>query len=741
VALTRFKRTLKWARISVRELTHTLHLPPAQAEIYDGPHAEWLRDVLEALPNLQSLIVSRLPFFDHQALSALRNGRQGATDGSCPMFSLRLLIAAQCKNMTASSLAEALTHLVGLAYLDLSGNSSARDLSVLSKLQSMPNLHILRLQHCQLRDSDMEILGSSVDTKVRSLDLRGNFLTDAGIRILLHHCFHIRGTRSWASSGVVVEDSADWPAGIARPDANILDEFCDEALNECFARRLTNGIVNRLPSQDLRKSGVTHFYIAQNHLSVEGVSSLIRNARLYVLDVGSFETSKVLSKPRAMSSSSPPASSGRRIALPGAEKLTPILEDFGKDLRYLRLHHSVVTHKAAAREECTAPKPIELEGSVVRPEIDSTSFVPELPNDEPAPRYELPGDAMQIVLSPAIGEKPSLDAIAAVPSPRRGSAFAPEILSASNAEDEDGSILTATGLGSMAQATNGISSRISQEKLNEDLKTPLDIGACAKSRFAEIEERLRNLELRQDDKPHGLLPEMLPRLRTIVLTGVPCLDSTGLVDFLIDFIRACALDTEVTRLQALRGPDPLRVSNDPPRSQKRSSLQRIVLEMGRPGSTSTGRRPNSPHSPQTPLSAFRTTSSTEDPDSEALWSAQENDFSFFDDDEECGLPSKESQYFPLSTLSEKMLVPLNKDQPESLPTLQQPRSVNAWVDVVQELSKFRKDRKAAHEDALRLGQPYVEGYWPGEIKIVRWHARSNHQADYYGNVNERGIYR
>jgi len=741
VALTRFKRTLKWARLSVRELTHTLHLPPAQAEIYDGPHAEWLGDVLEALPNLQSLIVSRLPFFDHQALLALRNGRRNVTDGSCPTFSLRLLIAAQCKNMTASSLAEALTHLVGLAYLDLSGNSSARDPSVLSKLQSMPNLHILRLHHCQLRDSDMEILGSSIGIKVRSLDLRGNSLTDAGIKILLQYCFHTRGTRSRASSGVVIEDSADWPASIARPDANILDEFRDETLSERFARRLTIGIVDRLPSQELRKSGVTHFYIAQNHLSVEGVSTLVRNARLYVLDVGSFETSKVLSKPRAMSSSSPPTSGGRRIALPGAEKLILLLEDFGKDLRYLRLHHSVVTHKAAAREECTALKPVELEGSVVRIEIDSTPFVPELPNGEPAPRYELPGDAMQIFISPAIGEKLSLDAIEAVSSPRRGSAFAPEVINASNAEDEDGPIVTATGLGSMAQAMNGISSRNSQGKLNEDLTTPLDIGANAIFRFAEIEQRLRNLELRKDDKPHGLLPEMLPRLRTIVLTGVPCLDSTGLVDFLIGFIRACALKVEVARLQALRGPDPSRVSNDPSRLQKRSSLQRIVLEMGPPGSTCTGRRPNSPRSPQTPWSAFRTKSSTEDPDSEAFWSAQENDFSFFNDDEECGLPSNESHYFPLSSLSEKMLVPPNEDQPDSLPTLQQPRNVNTVVDVVQELSKFRKDRKAAYEDALRLGQPYVEGYWSGEIKIVRWGARSNHNADYYGNVYERGIYR
>ena len=57
VALVRFKRTLAWARQSTRELTHTVHLPPAHAEIYDGPHADWLRELLERLPRLQSLIL------------------------------------------------------------------------------------------------------------------------------------------------------------------------------------------------------------------------------------------------------------------------------------------------------------------------------------------------------------------------------------------------------------------------------------------------------------------------------------------------------------------------------------------------------------------------------------------------------------------------------------------------------------------------------------------------------------
>jgi hypothetical protein len=63
MALVRFKRTLSWARLSTRKLTHTLLLPPAQSDLYDGPKADWLERILTRLPNLQSLIVYVLLYF------------------------------------------------------------------------------------------------------------------------------------------------------------------------------------------------------------------------------------------------------------------------------------------------------------------------------------------------------------------------------------------------------------------------------------------------------------------------------------------------------------------------------------------------------------------------------------------------------------------------------------------------------------------------------------------------------
>lgn len=641
-------------------------------------------------------------------------------------------------------LAEALKHLRSLVYVDLSHNVSARDPSVLLQLQNMSNLQVLRFRNCQFRDSDMEILGASVGICVRSLDVRGNQLTDASVRTLLHHCFAARetsdrsiGTRSRASSGVMIEDWADWPSGLARPDAKILDEFRDESLNAKFVKRLTTGVVCRLPSQDLRHTGLTHLYIADNHLSVEGVSSLIKSKQLCVLDVGHFDTSKLLSRPRGTSSSSPPTSfGGRRASLPGAEKLTPVLERYGRKLTYLRLHYSIVTTIAPTKDENTLPKGRdpkgrELAGDDQRQELGSARSAFELPTGEPAPRYELPGDGMHIVLTPAIGERPPLDAVDEMPIARRGSIDAPEVVAA--ADDDEPLFLSVTGLGTVAQVSNERvaiqSTKLRNPKANcRDKSKTVDV-------VGDAENQCENLTSRQGGKPHGLLPGMLPQLRTIVLTGVPCNDSSETIKFLINFIRACASEAEIAELQAgIESIHPniprfSHVHKTKPSARDIFGLQRIILEMGPPGSPNSSKGSFPSWAPLTPQHPFRSKSSTEDPDSEALWSAQENDFSFFDNDEECGLPAKEKLRLPLATLSEKVVMPADDDLSGPLRTLQKPSSTDPKTDVVQALADFRRDRKAAYENALRHGTRYVDGYWSGEVKIVRWHSRIKNRAD------------
>ncbi|KAL9639315.1 MAG: hypothetical protein Q9204_001149, partial [Flavoplaca sp. TL-2023a] len=77
------------------------------------------------------------------------------------------------------------------------------------------------------------------------------------------------------------------------------------------------------------------------------------------------------------------------------------------------------------------------------------------------------------------------------------------------------------------------------------------------------------------------------------------------------------------------------------------------------------------------------------------------------------------------------------------PTMQrQSQATTGGKDVIQKLVQFRKDRKAAFEDAVKRGERTVEGYWPGEVKVVRWQGGKTGMVDYYGNLFENGyIYR
>ena len=780
VALTRFKRTLKWARFSVRGLTHTLHLPPAQSEIYDGPHPEWLRDVLERLPNLQSLVVSELPFFDHQSLLALRHhssGRRPSIADTPPSFALRLLIATHCMNTTSASLAEALSHFPSLVFADLSNTLAARDQNVLSNLKGMSNLQVLKLRNVHLRDEDVEILADAVDIRIRSLDLRGNHLTDRSVRTLLTLCFPANtGANGQASSGQALSTNLieDWPAGIVQPDPAVLDEFRDESLDEHFVRRLTKGLVSRLPFEDLYHSGITHLYIADNHLTVEGLSSLVKTKNLHVLDAGAVDSGRVLLRPRSLSSTSPPRFKDHLVILPGMEKLTPVLEKYGSsNITYLRLNHAIVTRAAPIKEEIGSPAACELsaedsfhevdaagvfEMNAAVHEMDASAPLYELPNEEAAPRYELPGDSMHIHLSPAKGEKPSLPLSRRTSGTKRGGVFAPEVTGDEDATEElqggESPVLTATGLGPIAQAVNGINCSETLQDGDADADGSKAATSSTEMSLALIQTQRQELRARYKDKPHGLSPGMLPKLRTLILTDVPCYDDNHhVVDALIQFIRDCASEAELASLQIDLAPESPQTFKQPRRKHKRKdgleifALQRIVLEMAPPSSPGTTssldvHTSSFTASPSKPVN--RTKSSTEDADSEALWNAQESnqDFSFFGDDGECGVYATDSA-IQAAISSEKMVSPINS-QPPAITSHPKSTVLYSGADVVQELAKFRRERKTAFDDAVKRGVKYVHGYWPGEVKVVRWTGRDDRRRgtiDFYGNYFDKGVYR
>ncbi|KAL9044735.1 MAG: hypothetical protein Q9214_002145 [Letrouitia sp. 1 TL-2023] len=759
VALTRFKRSLKWARLGVRQLTHTLHLPPAPAEKYDNPHPEWLREVLHKLPNLQSLIVSHLPFFDHASLLLLRTrstSQRPPADDHEQSYALKLLVAARCLNTTQRSLADALVSLPNLVFLDLSQTSGARDPAVLENVRYMANLQILKLRGIQLRDDDMETLAKSMGTKVRSLDVRNNLLTDRSARTLLHYCFQAsdehNGLIYARPRGLVGAVEEDWPAGIVRPDPAVLDEFRDVSFDDRYLNRLTTSVVSRLPSEDQPDSGITHLFVADNHLTVEGLSGLIKSAKLRVLDVGTINTARAISRPRS-SSQSASYFPHQNFKFPGAEKLTHLLGEYAsKNLTFLRIDYNVVSRQAQCPEAYHSPRFEKFDEGPRFQELDANAPRYELPTHEEGDCLELRGDPTHFILSPAVGDRPGPDSEATSPVIRRGSVYVPEVAAGNAAPgaDEANPVLTTCGLNRTAQNvnnTNGSCSSCGGEILLEP--------SAVEARAAVITRQKKELLERQMQQPHGLVPGMLPNLRTLTLTNVPCYSNDmRVVESLLGFIRNCAAEHELAVLQVQIESQYVSKSrlNRSGFSQHPLgpifALRCLVLEISPLPAVSNSTL--SPNSPQTPKSAHRTKSATEDPDSEAFWAAQENDFSFFDDNEECSLPSTDPEsHLPLSTLSEKETIPSDSPTVTAQPTPQQqqqptyPAHPTATIDVIQELTKFRRERKAAYEDALRRGERTIDGYWPGQVKVVRASRDQVATVDYYyGNVFDQGyIYR
>jgi hypothetical protein len=753
VALTRFKRTLYWSRLFVRELTYTLHLPPAHAEIYGGPHSEWLRDCLERLPRLQSLIVNGLPFFDHASLVTLRHSSlwwRSNRPHAFPVFSLRLLDASGCTNATSTGLSEALSHLPDLVSLDLSRTPAAKDETLFTKLQYLPSLRVLKLKGLGLKDADLSIITSSVKTRLRSLDVSQNHLTDNSARLLLEHCLKDTSYESHATRASVA------PIDRIRPLGEI-DIFGTEDLDDHLRKKLTQGFVGSLAIEEARDVGITHLYLSQNAMTVEGISGLLRSRRLQVLDIGTL--------PMTLQTPTHPSYDGlsENLAIPGVEKLTPTLAKYASDrLVYLRMNYAVVT-KDAPLEALPSPR-AELSGNpslyapagfheleVIEqplPELESwENAVYELPGDIVQPT-ELPGSSGKTkhahasqgsdLLSQGESEVAPTPTIEVTPEPseiKRGPAYAPEVVPEQPPISPISPIADASG--GLSTMMSSIVDRARISPISSDAR-PATMRSRHNSTY-HTEDLKARLNLRQSQE-NRLHPGMLPKVRTLILTDVPTSTSDyEIIDRIIQFIKDCASEAEIARLRAkhtyMLPPGRCRKVAEREYAWSIFALRRIVLEMAPVDIT--------PKKISTSWRQYPTKSSTEDTDSEAFWEAATYDFSFFGD-EECGLPSAEpGRHMPLAAMSglqwdsgSKPALPPRRAQPEI--------NTEPDFDVVAEIAKFRKDRKAANAVVRQFGEAetFVEGYWPGDITVVRKSAEEDvGSLDYYGNRFEGWLYR
>lgn len=746
VALARFQRILKYARQEIRELTHTLRLPPDSSEIYRDPRPVWLGKILDRLPCLQALMVSGLPFFDHNAMLALRN-HQGST-----RYQLRLLLADHEPNTTSAGLAETLPRFPLLSYLDISYTSPARDQNVLSSLSQLRNLRVLKLRGIRLQDHDVELLSNAIGVRVCYLDLRNNLLTDMAVRSLLQASIipPSESSQSHLRQPNVPLESVPWTS------------FHDETefmkspeLDEIFLKLFAQPASNHPWIEDLPHNGITHLYIANNRITVEGNADLLASSRLYALDAGTVNSADVTR--RTVS----PIDGKHR----GAEELVPLLGNAaGENLRYLRAHHTVLTAEPPPKDTTpTADFLPELDAREVRrgSELD----VPhELPGDA-APSHKLTGTSRT---EPPNSERPLPPPYRddAALSAKRGSEFAPKAVQAVpnrtssrawQSEEED-----------TLRSTSIRPSKF--EGLGVSPLSPASIGSPSSPddpRTQKIQELLakrprnHSIPLREGKETRFpyLHPCHIPHLETLVLADIPSHipTSSPVLYTLIRFITACSNEALLATLQAGSDyslpPGQARMRAEQQRAHSLFGLRRIILEI----------TPTGVPSGQTSWKRGKQSSSTGDRDSENLWVAAADDFSFFEEtdendpmtdlDERVSLvPSDDDSIYsgpesphPGRQRSQHSVVSseISTSRPSRMARGDQQQHLVQDVDVVAELAAFRQAKKAEYEqvvrrereqrrtndtgtsDPLAASKPhvamaqFVEGHWMGEIRVVR----------------------
>ncbi|TKX21738.1 hypothetical protein C1H76_6234 [Elsinoe australis] len=767
VALTKFQRTLPWTRKFVRAFAHTLHLPPASAQIYYGPHDGWLRDVLDRLENLQTLIVRGLPFFDHGALTALR--LKPNADNSLVIsqsFQLRFLDASKCENATPTGLLAALKRLDQLLYLDLSYTYTAKDRQVLAQLSNFAGLQVLKLRGLALKDEDVQLLAKAIGSRVRSLDLRDNKITDQAVRYLTESCFTTEHNDVEAAQRRADGERASLLHYLG---PKMLRIYQGEGFEGYLRRSLSSRFVARLAFEDTPESGITHLYVANNQLSVEGLSGLLRTRRLHVLDAGvdNRPPNKLIRDQSAFN-----------IVYPGAEKLPLTLsKQYGDNLTYLKIDHEIITKKPPDyHPETSVPGRVELadtsavvESSPGLPprhfELDSTAIpAVELPADNAI--SELPGSDPNVPLplrTVAKHDSSNQDSIPPEPTAKRGSIFAPEPVSAWS-EAPSSSYPTENSTMSSISALSNTTTPQGPHPHSSTLSPALpSVSPSMTLQSPPTPKRPRSYSALQATRSTRVLdptqyhPSTTPHLHTLTLTHFPSHSPTRTpIDRLITFLRLCAaeshLATHLAEADYSLPPGRRSASHRREAARKLFALETVVLEVVPTGPTGAKGAAKGAQK-----GGWKGKSMTDDRDGDALWRTAEGDFSFFTEEGEELWPSIEDPGRGVGEGLEVVVQGMGREEKGGGDGMRMGRGkeegkkTEEWVDNIAVLAAWRRERKGEWERVKGLhgeeGEVEVEGYWPGTVRVVRLsglddEAEEGEERDYYGNlVGKGGIYR
>jgi hypothetical protein len=602
---------------------------------------------------------------------------------------------------------------------------------VLRQIGTLHNLRVLKLRNCGLRDDDIDHL--SFGPRLRSLDISQNYLTQRGVyklTALLPIPAPLR--RETIDSLNPVSPFARRYSGIPLPT-----RVLSQGVESYVANRLMEHVHGDIAIEEGLPKSFSHLYLASNYASMDALSRLIERPDLQHLDAGSLNLN--LSHD-TLSPKSAGSGSARFSNRPEVERLSPALFTHAfRNLRSLRLHHSVITSQPFSGKELVVEEQcFELHGEDLRYELDSTQVL------KPGTFFELEDTSGNMTHEPEgledstkkdkEGEADNQDEDeihATFESPddvrTKFNPTAPmEIKGASSAghEHNDAPVSPIE-----RRAPPRISVSADMSHISDDyLVSPINSVPEGPERFRysyaaaperpwqealsrpkptspkeiveEILQRKHRMEARERH-PGRFKPSMLPNLKSLTLTDVPSTTRRrNVTDSLIVFVQECAEEEELARLEeAARNQT---MSQHEHHLEGTFKLEQLILEMtSLPDPILPSRSPhrNKRHS--------FTKSSTEDADSETFMSHSETDFSFFGEDDG-GLLVSEGRIDAPMNFDEGMMVEVDDGHA---------------IDVVSELASFRREKKRRFAAMERFVGDRVEkallGHWRGEIKIIK----------------------
>ncbi|KAI8692671.1 hypothetical protein LRP88_07605 [Fusarium phalaenopsidis] len=318
-----------------------------------------LREAVKTLPNLSCFLIDGRQDLNPAEFMHTERHVLLLSMADCPVPLPTKFVSYEC--------------LRGLVYLDISGTPG----SVRPFLQRdlLPELRVLKIRHKEVDDAAFEALTTQFETRLWSLDLGSNKLTDHALEFLGARCLYPTDLRSDVhfdvegklEFGRVTPDyggwirvvESPWSGSFDHPERHLVDapsyDPHDTLPQEDQLKRLdgrgpiqsdsADGVCRGLLGEDpylasasfQSSRGLTHLNLSDNQISSLGIRKLLTLCR------GHLQQFSCDSMPLVPSSKATARAWSRTAKLYGylyVHTLRPVLSS---NLRAVRLHHSVVT--------------------------------------------------------------------------------------------------------------------------------------------------------------------------------------------------------------------------------------------------------------------------------------------------------------------------------------------------------------------------------------------------------------